>query len=166
MAGLAHLGFGFAAKRFAPKVPLAVLLICSIAIDLLYLFFWLIGIEKSGTAYWSHSLFMAAVWSAATAGVAALFSRKVRTAIVIGLLVFSHWMVDFIVWPMSAIYPDATGMPLFFEGSPIVGLGLYNSLIPVIIGEAGMVILGVVIYVFALRKIKKNARTGTEGKTT
>lgn len=46
MAGLGHLGFGFAAKAIAPKVHLAVLLIATELIDILWGIFYFTGIDR------------------------------------------------------------------------------------------------------------------------
>jgi len=72
----------------------------------------------SGTNPWSHGLFMSLVWSLAAMAIAFLVYRQRRTAGVIGLVVFSHWVLDFLMH---------SNLPLFFENSPLVGLGLENS---------------------------------------
>ncbi len=164
MAGLSHLSFGFAAKRLTPKVPLGILLLSSWSLDALFFVFWIIGIETMEDGFWSHSLFMSVIWSVIAALVALLISRNLRTTIVIGLLVFSHWVMDFITWPMGAIYPNSTGIPLFFEGSPEVGLGLYNSLIAVIIVESALIITGVMLYIFTLKKLRTQKNEQIETK--
>lgn len=95
MAAFAHLGVGLAAKRLAPRIPLAYLVVGAWVIGIVFGVFWLAGIERVGqTAPWSHGLFMAVVWSALSAPVAALLSRNARTGVFFGLLVFSHWVVD------------------------------------------------------------------------
>jgi hypothetical protein len=78
---------------------------------------------------------------------------------VIGLLVFSHWVIDFITHPMGAILggtPLPPDLPLFFNSSSNVGLGLYNhSFILSIVTDLGMLIFGIAIYVF--NRIKHKA---------
>src|SRR5512139_1744541 len=135
--GPGHFALGLAAKPLAPKVPLLVCLIASEAPDLLYSAFQAIGIENAGVTTvdfnqglkvlvpgstpWSHSLFMCIVWSILAAAIAYLFYRDRRTSSLIGLVVFGHWVLDFIVNP---------GLPLLFDGSPKVGLGLWASSFP------------------------------------
>ena len=46
MAGLGHIGFGFAAKPFIPRVHLVVLLIASELIDILWVLFYFSGIDR------------------------------------------------------------------------------------------------------------------------
>jgi hypothetical protein len=60
-----------------------------------------------------------------------------RGALVIGILVVSHWVLDFITHrPDLPIYP----------GSTQVGLGLWNSPTATIIVEALMLLAGIAIY--------------------
>jgi len=88
--------------------------------------------------------------------VAALLAARIyrdrRSGIVIGLLVFSHWVIDFITHPMGAIFggtPLPPDLPLFFNGSSKVGLGLYNhSFTIAMVTDIGMLLTGIVIYVF------------------
>ena len=59
-------------------------------------------------------------------------------------------MVDLITHPMGAIFggkPLPADLPLFFNGSPKVGFGLYNhSFAIAMVTDLGMLILGVVVY--------------------
>ena len=129
MASMTHLGVGLAAKRVAPKTPVWVLIVAAYVIDFIWVAFYFLGIEhmpEDGVASsnpWSHGLFMALVWSLLAGLIAFWVSRKQSTGLVIGLLVFSHWVVDFISHPMTAVFPHDIGLPLLFEGSPLVGLG-------------------------------------------
>jgi membrane-bound metal-dependent hydrolase YbcI (DUF457 family) len=161
MAGLGHLGFGFAAKPLAPKVHIIVLLIAAELIDILWAVFYFTGIDRNvdtHTAPWSHGLFMSLVWSVMAALLAGLIYRDRRSGIVVGLVVFSHWVVDFITHPMGAILggkPLPPDLPLFFEGSPQVGLGLYNHFFTVAMAsDLLMLVLGIGIYVW----YRKNAQ--------
>ena len=154
MTGLGHFGLGFAAKRLIPEVPIWILLLCSWWLDFTYIVLSLFGIDTVD-GYITHSLVMAAVWSLLWFTGTYIVSKKLRTSIFLGLLVFSHWALDFITWPMKAIYPDYIGMPLCFENSSRFGLGLYKTLAGVIIGEMILFTGGLLIYIFTLLKIKK-----------
>jgi membrane-bound metal-dependent hydrolase YbcI (DUF457 family) len=163
MAGLGHLGFGFAAKPVVPKVHLVVLLIATELIDILWGIFYFTGIDRSNpdtnSFPWSHSLFMSVIWSVLAALLVGRIYHDNRSGIVIGLLVFSHWLVDFITHPMGAIFggkPLPPDLPLFFYSSQKVGLGLYNHSITIAIAtDIGMILLGIVIYVFYRIKLVK-----------
>jgi hypothetical protein len=148
---LGHIAVGLAAKPAAPKVPLGVLLLSATAIDTLAGVFAIAGIEtmdaSGNSSYaWSHGLFMALVWAIAAAAIAFLLSRDRRVSAVIGLVVFSHWVLDWISHPMGLGRDLPPDLPLFFEGSPKVGLGLYNSVPAALITEFGLLIAGTAIY--------------------
>jgi len=134
MSGIGHLAAGFAAKPIEPKVPLWVFLVASETNEILYFLFSSTGLEpkavmtmdfNQGVKYltpalnpWSHGLFMSVIWSLTVAAIGFLFYRDRRSGILLGAVVFSHWLLDFLMH---------SNLPLFFDGSPLVGLGLENS---------------------------------------
>ena len=97
---------------------------------------------------------MATVWSAFATVIARRIAHSTRTGVVFGLMVFSHWLVDVITHPMSALTPDE-GLPLAFYSSPKIGLGMYSTMFGVYAGEFGSLVLGIVIYGLARRKLKR-----------
>mgnify|MGYP001821646258 CR=1 FL=1 len=151
-----HIAVGLAAKPVAPKIPLGALLLSATAIDTLAGVFAIAGIEKmdaSGNSSfpWSHGLLMAVVWAVAGAAIAFLLSRDRRVSAVIGLVVFSHWALDFVSHPMGFGRELPPDLPLLVEGSPKVGLGLYNSVPAALITEFGLFIAGIAIYLSTTR---------------
>ncbi len=84
---------------------------------------------------YTHSLVMAAFWSI-LAGAAYGFMRK-GGGVIIGLLVFSHWVLDFITHK-----PD---LELWF-GGPKVGLGLWDNLTLALSTELALFGAGALIY--------------------
>lgn len=164
MSPTGHLAVGFAVKRYTPKIPLAVLLLVPYALDLVYFVFLGVGLESIDYSPWSHSLLMAACWSVLAVLITLLISRKLKNAAVIGLLVFSHWLLDFIVW---------NDMLVTFDKGLRTGLGLYNAVgfsktnmfavnsamfISSVI-ELGMLAVGVTMYVLYMRRVKKEQKT-------
>lgn len=129
-----HYGVSFAAKRAEPAIPLWVLFLAVQLLDVLWAPFVLAGIEKARivpgfTASnpfdlyympYTHSLVGALLWSCAGALFYQVVARPSRrqTSVVIGLAVFSHWVLDLIVHR-----PD---LPLY-DNSAKVGLGLWNA---------------------------------------
>jgi hypothetical protein len=93
---------------------------------------------------------MSVVWSVAAFAIAFRVSHNRRTSLVIGLLVFSHWILDFISHPMMSTVRD---IPLLFEGSPKVGLGLYSSPIPALVIEFGLLGAGIAFYLSRTRAV-------------
>lgn len=134
MSGIGHLAAGFAAKPVEPKIPLWVLLVASETNDILYFLFASIGLEQKavmtmdfsqGVKYltpalnpWSHGLFMSIIWSLTAALIGYLLYKDRRSSRLLGAVVFSHWLLDFLMH---------SNLPLFFTDSPLVGLGLENS---------------------------------------
>lgn len=164
MAGLGHLGFGFAAKPIAFKVNLVILLIASELIDILWGIFYFTGLDRGnidGNSFpWSHSLFMSVIWSLLAAILVGRIYHDNCSGIITGLLVFSHWVIDFITHPMGAILggkPLPPDLPLFFNSSQKVGIGLYNhSFTTAIATDMGMLLLGIGIYfLYRIRRIKQ-----------
>jgi hypothetical protein len=172
MSGIGHFAAGFVAKSAAAQTPLWVLLAASEVNDLLYLLFTTVGIEhparftmdfNQGVKYltpgsnpWSHGLFMSVAWSVVAAGLAYLVYRNRWQAGIIGLVVFSHWGLDFLMH---------SNLPLFFDGSPLVGLGLENS-------GAGFIFMtgldlallagGIALYLVSRRRTAEKARASWE----
>jgi hypothetical protein len=166
--GLGHCAVGLAAKPVVPKVPLGILLLATMMLDVLAIAFGWMGIEGGKTGIpWSHSLFMCVIWSLVAGLLCSRIYHSRRAGVVIGLLVFSHWMLDFIshpipfpsfswrTWQWSYGHPLAPDLPLLFASSPKVGLGLYNSIsaAEATALELVMLVLGGVVYVsYAARK--------------
>lgn len=127
-----HYGVSFAAKKVEPAVPLWVLFIAVQLLDVAWAPLVLLGIEKvrivpGFTASnpldlyympYTHGLIAALAWSAA-AFVCYRFivGGRPGAALIVGLAVFSHWVLDLIVHR-----PD---LPLY-GNSAKVGLGLWN----------------------------------------
>ena len=150
MMGIGHLVIGLVAKPAAPKIPLWVLLVATEVIDILWIILALAGVENFGHSPWSHGLFMSAIWSVTAALLTAHFYRSYRTGALMGVLVFSHWVLDLISHPMFGGPPN---LPLLFDGSPKVGFGLYSAIgMGAATGvELGMLAIGIAIY-WAMRK--------------
>jgi membrane-bound metal-dependent hydrolase YbcI (DUF457 family) len=129
---IGHFAVGFAAKKYAPRTSLAVLLAAPLLSDLLWPLFLLLGWERVRIqpgvtklapldfAYypWSHSLLLCAIWATVFALIYDLIThyRPGTVAIFIGVL--SHWVLDWIT--------HTSDMPLYPSG-PKFGLGLWNS---------------------------------------
>jgi hypothetical protein len=157
------LAVGLAAKSTIDKVPLWAIVLAAYSNDVLRLGFRAVGLENSGTYYedikrgiiisipanipWSHGLLMTVVWSALAAVIVYLFHRDRRSAGMISLVVISHWFLDVIVHP-----PE---LPLLFNGSPLVGLGLWSTHQGRVISsfmEVGMLVGGLALYLVHRKK--------------
>lgn len=150
---IGHFAVAFAAKKAAPQTSLGTLFIAVQWADVLWPVLLLLGIEHARIEPGitvvtplnlydypiSHSLLGLLLWSVGFGGLY-FFLRKYKLgAIVTGLCVFSHWILDFITHK-----PD---MPLGFGSETKVGLGLWNSLAGTVMIESAMFIAGVALYV-------------------
>jgi membrane-bound metal-dependent hydrolase YbcI (DUF457 family) len=148
---IGHYALGLAAKRLAPRTSLGTLFVAPTLADLLWPIFLLLGWEQVHMVpntnpflvSWfdnypiSHSLFTLIVWGALFGFVYKTRTGDRKAALVIGLLVVSHWVLDFVTHR-----PD---MPLY-PGGPKVGLGLWNSVVATVIVESVMLLAGLAIY--------------------
>jgi len=164
---IGHFALGLAAKRAAPQVPLVLLFIAAQLADLLWPIFLLAGIEQvridpGNTAFtpldfvsypYSHSLVALCLWGAAFGGVYAAVRRvRVFTALVLGLLVVSHWVLDFVT--------HRRDMPLTLHGPERVGLGLWFSVPGTLAVESLVFGVGLALY---LRATAARDRIGSYG---
>ena len=163
---LGHFGVALASKPPAPPVSLGTLFLAAQFLDLLWPVFVLSGIETvrivpgitrvtplDFVSYpYSHSLAAAVFWSLMVGGIYGAVRRWARGAAVVGGLVFSHWVLDFITHrPDLAIAPGLSAR---------VGLGLWNSLSGTLLAEATLFLGGCAIY---LRVTQPRDRVGSYG---
>jgi hypothetical protein len=158
---IGHFGAGFAGKKLEKSASLGTYFIAAQWIDLIWPILILLGIEKAEikpgatvvtpldfTYYpFTHSLFGVIVWAVLFGFVYFLFKKKIKTAIILGLLVLSHWAFDLLVH-----IPD---LPIFPGESIKVGFGLWNSLPATIILEGLIFSLGVYFYYKATKAKNK-----------
>jgi membrane-bound metal-dependent hydrolase YbcI (DUF457 family) len=149
---IGHYAVGFASKKLAPRTSLAWFVAGATLLDLLFPLFVILGWESAHfvegpTPFlrislddypWSHSLLMAAVWSVVFALGCWAVTRTGRAALVAGLAVFSHWILDLLTHG-----PD---LPLYPGGTARVGLGLWDSTAGTVAVEGLMFALGIWIY--------------------
>jgi len=146
-----HLAVALGTKTAEPRVPLGAAVAAAFGLDLLWPILLLLGFETvrvhpGDTAFtnlafdsypWSHSLLFATVWS----GLAMFVSRRLygswRIGAILGGLVLSHWVLDFITHR-----PD---LPLWPAG-PAVGAGLWNSIAGTLLVEGTLFGAGACLY--------------------
>ncbi len=149
---IGHFGVGFGAKRAAPRVSLGTLFLAAQFLDLLWPTLLLLGVETvriqpGATAVTpllfehypvSHSLLAALGWGVLLGGAHFALRRQRRDALIVALLVPSHWVLDLIVHR-----PD---LPILPGGHMLVGLGAWNSLPLTLAIEVPLFVLGVILY--------------------
>jgi hypothetical protein len=165
-----HYSVAFAAKSEKNKIPLWVLFIAVQFLDYIWATLVLLGIEKlrvikgftAGSMLdsyfhpYSHSLIAAILWSfVAAIAYKTVCSRhgclyRKYAALIVGLAVFSHWVLDLIAHPRDlAIYDDTWK----------VGFGLWNYRDPEFALEIGLLGVGIMLYLArnAMPAIRKGA---------
>lgn len=153
---LGHIGTGLAAKKAAPRVSLGWLVAAPVLLDMLWPIFLLLGWEQvridpgvtvvtplDFVSYpISHSLAASLGWGVLLGGLYWLLRRERAAALLIGALVPSHWVLDWVVHR-----PDLPLVP----GGAKYGLGLWNSL-PATLAAEGLIFgLGVWLYLRTTR---------------
>jgi membrane-bound metal-dependent hydrolase YbcI (DUF457 family) len=164
---IGHFAVAFGAKKVAPRTSLATLIATAQLLDLIWPILVLLGIEtvridpaapspflKLRFVHypWTHSLLMAIVW-----GIGLALAYRARTgyrrgAAVVGALVVSHWVLDWITHR-----PDLQLAP---GSASRVGLGLWTSPAATIAVEAVLFVAGVAVYA---RTTRPRDRAGTWG---
>lgn len=149
-----HYAAALAAKAVEPKAPLWTYVIGAQLIDIGWGALVVAGVEKvridetlPGSPLdlfhmpYTHSL-LACVWWALGAALLARYALRLnwRPAVFVGLAVFSHWLLDFLVHR-----PD---LPLWF-GGPKVGLALWNYPVPEQAIEIGILGLAAAAWAWA-----------------
>jgi hypothetical protein len=152
-----HYSVAFAAKTEQNKIPLWVLFIAVQFLDYVWATLVLLGIEKlrvikgftAGSMLdsyfhpYSHSLITALVWSTIAALVYKTFCNRHgclyrnSAALIVGVAVFSHWLLDFIAHPRD--------LPIY-DNTLKVGLGMWNYRDPEFALEIALLAGGIVLY--------------------
>jgi membrane-bound metal-dependent hydrolase YbcI (DUF457 family) len=132
MFAINHAATALLLKRRYPRVPIAALLLSVQALELLWVVFNFLGLERTTTEAqvhsvseihlasisYSHSLASTLVLCAAAAALGWLVTRRRDAAVALALGVASHFALDLVTH--AADLPLAPGV-----GHPLLGLGLY-----------------------------------------
>ena len=160
---IGHYALALAGRKIDRRPSLAVLFFAVQLLDHAWPLFVLAGLEKFAidpgntkltpldfSFYpYSHSLLMALVWAALLAVIYTLITKNKQTAVLLAVLVFSHWVLDFLTHR-----PD---LPLSPFSSQRVGLGLWNVPALEVLLEVGLFSLGVYWYVLTAKPTRKLA---------
>ena len=164
-----HFGFAAGVKAAEQQTPLWALMLATVWLDIVFVPLFLTGIETvepvAGLAGgyganiihadYTHSLIGAAALSA-TFGTAFVFRWGLRSAVVLALVSFSHWLLDLVVHraDMPLLPGDLGHFPRF-------GFGLWQVPQVTIVIEALLVVAGAWLYYRAARHVSKAAGRGT-----
>jgi membrane-bound metal-dependent hydrolase YbcI (DUF457 family) len=151
-----HLAVALGSKRIDPTVSIGANVAAAFALDLLWPLLLLAGVESveihpGDTAFtnlafvsypWSHSLLTSSLWAGAAVPLGRLAYRSWRAGALLGALVLSHWLLDFVTHrPDLPIWP----------GGPEGGLSLWNSVPGTILVEGTLLAACTWLYVRVTR---------------
>lgn len=153
---IGHYALAFAARPSVERPGLGSLILAASWVDLIWPIFLLLGLEEVRIAPgitartpldfvnypWTHSLLMGLVWAVVLALLLSRGRWGRRDQIILGLLVLSHWGLDWI-----SHRPD---MPLW-PGGPKVGLGLWYSRTGTTVVEGLLFLAGLGLYLRGTR---------------
>jgi len=149
-----HFGLAAVVKSEETKVPLWALMVATYLLDFVFIILVAAGVESFAPmnpghpaygqviihADYSHSL-VGALILAVVAGALAWWAWTKRDGIVIGAVVFSHWLLDLIV--------HRAGLPILpgnLGHLPLLGFGLWQVPVASAVVELGLAIGGAVLY--------------------
>jgi len=149
---IGHFGAGFTGKKFSKSASLGTYFMAAQWVDLIWPILLLLGIEKveidpgvsavtplDFTYYpFTHSLVGIIIWGVLFGAVYFFIKKDLKTSIILGSLVVSHWFLDLLVH-----IPD---LPIFPGEGIKVGLNLWNSLTATLIVEGLIFATGVFLY--------------------
>lgn len=161
-----HFGLAAGVKKFALRLPLWSLLLATFWLDVIFTVFSMFGLESFApmdpakpaygeviiNGYYTHSLVGALLISLLTGWLASLRWKK-EGGLVIGVVVFSHWVLDLLVHR-----PDLPFLPGNLGNLPLLGLGLWQY--PRLSGgiEFILAIGGAILYWAGVSKLKIDQR--------
>jgi hypothetical protein len=165
---IGHFAAGYAAKRWAPRLSLAVLFGAAQLADLLWPVLVAAGVERVRIAPgftastpleflsypYSHSLLTLVLWGTLFGWIVQRRAPGASLAPLILALVVSHWVLDYVTH-----VPD---LPLY-PGGPRYGLGLWNAPVAEKAIEVAMFAAGFWVYVRATSARDRIGRWATWG---
>ena len=165
-----HFGFAAAVKAKAPRVPLWALMLASVWMDVIFVPLFVAHVETIDVigggapgygngiihADWTHSLAGALVISAVFAAVAGLVWDR-AVAVVLGAVVFSHWLLDL---PMH--HHDMPLLPANAGHLPLLGFGLWAWPVASMLVELALVIGGAFLYRRAALRVAQDDPSATK----
>jgi hypothetical protein len=163
-----HFGFAAIVKSRERATPLWILMLATVWLDIVFIPLYMLGIETirpvagahlgygTGIIYadYTHSLVGAAVLSVFLGALGGLLWGK-RSAIVIGLVAFSHWVLDLVVHRA-----DMPILPANYGNLPRLGFGLWRFPAVSATVELILVLLGAWMYWRAAHSVAFRAGSG------
>jgi hypothetical protein len=164
---IGHYAVALGAKKYAPQVSLGVLFLACQLADLIWPNLLLLGLEsveiEPGITVltplnflhypYSHSLVALVLWGVIFAVLYMLLQRAgTKVAIVIAVLVVSHWVLD--------VLTHRADMPITLNESTLIGVGLWNFPVLAVTSEILLFAVGVWIYTRSTTALNRKGTIG------
>jgi hypothetical protein len=161
-----HFGLAAGVKKVAPRLPLWSLLLAAFWLDIIFTVLSMFGLESFApmdpahptygeviiNAHHTHSLVGALLISIVTGWLARLRWGR-EGGMVIGAVVFSHWILDLLVHR-----PDLPILPGNLGNLPLLGLGLWEYPVASAMIELALAVGGASLYFNSAMKLKETQR--------
>jgi membrane-bound metal-dependent hydrolase YbcI (DUF457 family) len=142
-----HVGFGLGAYSFRKTIPLWLILIAAQIPDWLDAGYCIANVARGPSGLYSHGFIPVGAAAVVCAVLAYALTRDVASALIVALVVGSHWGLDYF-----------TGIKPTWPGGPIVGMGLYARPLADFVLESVTIIAGWLLY---RRTLPRQARNTT-----
>jgi membrane-bound metal-dependent hydrolase YbcI (DUF457 family) len=140
-----HIGFGLGAYSFRKTLPLWLLLIAAQIPDWLDAGFCVADIDRGPYGMYTHGFIPVAAAALAVGALAYVLTRDVIGALIVALVVVSHWALDYF-----------TGIKPTWPGGPIVGMNLYARPVVDVMLESATILAGWLLYRRTLPESARN----------
>jgi hypothetical protein len=166
-----HFGFAAAVKSRVPAAPLWALMLASVWMDVVFVPLLVAGVETmqpfaggDGKGYgeaiihadWTHSV-VGALVLAATFGLLGGWRWGRRVGVALGMVVFSHWLLDL---PMH--HQDLPLLPANAGHLPLLGFGLWS--VPAAAVALELVVVAVGTWLYWQRAVATTQAAGTSAR--
>ncbi len=130
-----HIGFGLGAYSFRKTLPLWLVLIAAQIPDWLDAGYCVADLHRGANGLYTHGFVPVALAAVLAAMFTYALTRDVLGAVVVALVVASHWGLDYF-----------TGIKPTWPGGPIVGMNIYARPVLDVMIESATILIGWLLY--------------------
>lgn len=130
-----HIGFGLGAYSFRKTLPLWLLLVAAQIPDWIDAGFCVADLDRGPFGLYTHGFIAVAAAALVCAVLAYALTGDVTGALIVGLVVASHWGLDYF-----------TGIKPTWPNGPIVGMNLYARPVVDVVLESATILAGWLLY--------------------
>lgn len=140
-----HVGFGLGAYSFRKTLPLWLVLVAAQVPDWLDAGYCVLDTGRGPYGIYSHGFIPVGAAAIVLASIAYAMTRDLTGALVVALVVASHWPLDYL-----------TGIKPTWPGGPILGMNLYSRPLIDFMLESATILVGWLLYRRSLPRSVRN----------